>query len=113
MIDRFGPLPDIIKRLIGLATLKFFASYALFERVIIQKKNIFLILPRGENENYYQKKFNKLMEFIMGEYRNKIKFNQQKEVLKLVITNDFKSSEEILEYLIKFCKEVNEIFKRE
>ena len=27
MIDRFGVLPEVVKRLIGLATLKFFASY--------------------------------------------------------------------------------------
>ncbi|HSP89106.1 MAG TPA: transcription-repair coupling factor, partial [Ignavibacteriaceae bacterium] len=98
MIDRFGSLPEIVKRLIGLATLKFFASHALFERVIIQKKNIFLILPKGENEDYYKTKFNLLMRFIMDEYKNKIKFNQQKEVLKLVIVNDFKSPEELLEY---------------
>ncbi|HSP88908.1 MAG TPA: TRCF domain-containing protein, partial [Ignavibacteriaceae bacterium] len=111
MIDRFGSLPEIVKRLIGLATLKFFASHALFERVIIQKKNIFLILPKGENEDYYKIKFNLLMRFIMDEYKNKIKFNQQKEVLKLVIVNDFKSPEELIEYLVRFCMKVQEKFK--
>ncbi len=118
MIDRFGALPEIVKRLIGLAALKFFASYALFERVIIQKKNIFLILPKGENENYYKTKFTLLMRFIMDEpaspaggYKSKVKFNQQKEVLKLIITNDFKSPEELLEFLVRFCKSVNEMFK--
>jgi len=126
MRDRFGDLPEIVKRLIGLATLKFFASYALFERVIIQKKNTFLILPKGEKEDYYRTKFNKLMEFIMSEpasplggYRNKIKFSQQKETLKLVVINDFsqrdgkpKSPEELMEYLVKFCKDVNDVFKK-
>lgn len=112
MIDRFGALPEIVKRLIGLATLKFFASYALFERVVLQKKNIFLILPKGEKEDYYQSKFNKLMEFIMNDPGNKVKFNQQKEILKLVITNDFKSAEELIENLIKFCKRVAEMFKK-
>ena len=47
----------------------------------------------------------------MGDYKNKVKFNQQKEVLRLIITNDFKSPEEVLEYLIKFCKDVGEMFK--
>jgi len=111
MIDRFGPLNEIVKRLIGLATLKFFASYALFERVIIQRKNIFLILPKGENEDYYKTKFTLLMRFIMDGYKNKVKFNQQKEVLKLIITNDFISPEGLLEYLVRFCKSVKEMFK--
>ncbi len=102
-----------MQRLIGLATLKFFASYALFERVIIQRKNIFLILPKGEKEDYYQDKFNKLMSFIMNNYKSKVKFNQQKETLKLVITNNFKSPEELMEFLVKFCKEVSRMFKDE
>ncbi len=111
MIDRFGALPEIAQRLIILATLKFFASYALFERVIIQRKNIFLILPKGEKEDYYKDKFNMLMSFIMNNYKSKVKFNQQKETLKLVITNNFKSPEELMEFLIKFCREVSETFK--
>jgi transcription-repair coupling factor (superfamily II helicase) len=120
IIDRFGTLPEIVKRLIGLATLKFFASYALFERIIIQKRNIFLILPKGEKEDFYmsagnadKSKFNRLMEFIMNDYRNKIKFNQQKETLKLVMLNNFNSPEELMEYLVKFCKSVTDIFKKE
>jgi transcription-repair coupling factor (superfamily II helicase) len=112
IIDRFGAMPEIVKRLIGLATLKFFASYALFERVILQKRNIFLILPKGEREDYYRTKFNRLMEFIMEIYRDKIKFNQQKETLKLVIINDFKSPQELIEFLVKFCKEVNDEFRK-
>src|SRR5690606_40047452 len=84
MKDRFGTLPEIVNRLIMMATLKYYASYALFERVIIQKKNIFLILPKGENEDYYKHKFNMLMEFIIVNYRNQVKFNQQKETFILV-----------------------------
>jgi transcription-repair coupling factor (superfamily II helicase) len=53
MKDRFGPLPSIVQRLIETARLRFYASYALFERIIIQRKNIFIILPKGENEEYY------------------------------------------------------------
>jgi transcription-repair coupling factor (superfamily II helicase) len=110
MIDRFGPLPEIVKRLIAVAVLKLFASYALFERVAIQKKNILLILPKGENEDYYKFKFSLLMEFIMNNYRDIVKFNQQKEVMRLVIPNNFHSPEALLEFLIKFCKEVKDLF---
>ncbi len=110
MIDRFGPLPVLVKRLVGSALLKFYASYALFERIIIQRKNIFLILPRGEKEDYYKVKFVELMRFIMDNYIDKIKFNQQKEVMKLIITNNFKTAEDLLEFLIKFCKEIAGLF---
>ena len=110
MIDRFGPLPVLVKRLIASALLKFYASYALFERIIIQRKNIFLILPRGEKEDYYKVKFVDLMRFIMDNYNDKIKFNQQKEVMKLIITNHFKTPEDLFGFLIKFCKEIMNLF---
>ena len=110
MIDRFGPMSLLVNRLISTALLKFYASYALFERVIIQRKNIFIILPRGEKEDYYKVKFIELMRFIMDNYKDKVKFNQQKEVMKLVITNNFKSPEDLLEFLISFSKKIVNLF---
>ena len=110
MIDRFGLLPVLVKRLAATALLKLYASHALFERIIIQRKNIFLILPRGEKEEYYQVKFIELMRYIMDNYKDKIKFNQQKDVMKLVISNNFKTPEELLEFIIKFCREVADLF---
>ncbi len=83
--DRFGPLPEKVKMLVASALLKFYSSYALFERVIIQRKNIFIILPKGEKEDYYKQKFVHLMQHIMNSHKNSIKFTQQKDVLKLVI----------------------------
>ncbi|KAB2853049.1 MAG: transcription-repair coupling factor, partial [Ignavibacterium sp.] len=65
MLDRFGILPEIVKRLVLTATLKFYSSYALFERIAIQRKNIHIILPRGEKEDYYKIRFVELMRFIM------------------------------------------------
>lgn len=110
MKDRFGPLPSIVQRLIETARLRFYASYSLFERIIIQRKNIFIILPRGENEEYYKYKFIELMRFIMDEYKNEIKFVQQKEVMKLTIENKFSKPEEILSYLLEFCDKVIKLF---
>lgn len=110
MVDRFGPLPLLVKRLIMAATLKFYSSYALFERVIIQRKNINIILPRGNREDYYKFKFLELMRFIMDKYKNTVKFVQQKNVMKLVIQNNFETAEKILEFLIGFCKEVLDLF---
>jgi transcription-repair coupling factor (superfamily II helicase) len=111
MIDRFGPLPQMVKLLVAVAALKFYASFALFERVIIQRKNIFLILPKGEKEDYYKVKFVELMRFIMEEHKERIKFNQQKEVMRLIIPNNFESPEKLLEFLVRFCRSVSELFK--
>lgn len=113
MKDRFGPLPSIVQRLIETARLRFYASYALFERIIIQRKNIFIILPRGEKEEYYKYKFIELMRFIMDEYKNEIKFVQQKEVMKLSIENRFTKPEEILSYLLVFCDKIIKLFENE
>jgi transcription-repair coupling factor (superfamily II helicase) len=115
MLDRFGVLPEIVKRLVLTATLKFYSSYALFERVAIQRKNIFIILPRGEKEDYYKIRFVELMRFIMDEsaYKEKIKFSQQKEVMKLVVENRFEKPEDILSYLITFCGKVSKLFGNE
>jgi transcription-repair coupling factor (superfamily II helicase) len=113
MQDRFGVLPEVVKRLVLTATLKFYSSFALFERVAIQRKNIFIILPRGEKEDYYKVRFVELMRFIMDHYKDKIKFNQQKEVMKLVIENRFEKAEDILSYLITFCGRVSKLFGNE
>ena len=91
MKDRFGALPILLLRLINAAKIKFLASQALFERIIIQRKNIFLILPKGRNEDYYQYRFIQLMRFVMTDYKNKITFNQQKENMLLIIQNNFES----------------------
>lgn len=113
MLDRFGVLPEVVKRLVLTATLKFYSSFALFERVAIQRKNIFIILPRGEKEDYYKVRFVELMRFIMDHYKDKIKFSQQKEVMKLVIENRFEKAEDILSYLISFCGRVSKLFGNE
>ncbi len=110
MKDRFGPLPVLVQRLISAATLKLYASYALFERVIIQRKNIFIILPRGQKEDYYKFKFVELMRFIIKEYKETIKFNQQKDVLKLVIQNNFESPEKLMDFIIELSKKVMNLF---
>lgn len=109
MEDRFGKLPILVKRLVAMAILKYYASSALFERVIIQQKNIMLILPKGENEDYYKYKFTELMKFIMDAYPRDVKFSQQKDTLKLVMTNRFESPEKIFENLIDFCRRVEKI----
>jgi transcription-repair coupling factor (superfamily II helicase) len=109
MTDRFGPVPITTKRLIAAAELRYYASRALFERIIIQRKNIFIILPRGEKEDYYKYQFVEMMRFIVDKYGDRVKFNQQKEVLKLVIPNNFDDPEKILTFLTRFSREISEL----
>jgi transcription-repair coupling factor (superfamily II helicase) len=113
MKDRFGPLPIMVNLLISTAILKLYASQALFERIIIQRKNIFLILPREEKEDYYQYRFTILMKHIMEKYSDTVKFNQQKETLRLIISNSFTSPSTLLESLIAFTKEISLILNQE
>jgi transcription-repair coupling factor (superfamily II helicase) len=108
--DRFGPLPIIVQRLISSAMLKYLSSFAMFERIIIQRKNIFIILPKGEKEEYYKYNFVELMRFIVDKYKDTIKFSQQKEVLKLVITNNFETPERAFNFLEHFSREVIDLF---
>ncbi len=111
LFDRFGPLPDIVNRLILAATLKFYASFALFEKIIIQRKMITIILPPGDKEDYYKTKFLSLMRLILDEYNNQIKFVQKKDSMKLEIVNTFSSPEEVVEFLITFSIKVKVSFE--
>jgi len=110
MIDRFGVIPTVVNRLLLAATLRYYASYALFERVIIQREIVFIILPKDEKEDYYKYPFVELMRFILQEYKNQIKLEQKKDTMKLLINNNFSSSEELLNFLIKFSNEIKDLF---
>lgn len=109
MKDRFGKFPPVVEHLIDAAVLRFFASYALFERIVVQKNKITFILPKGDREDFYQNKFALLLDFINGKYSRDVKFIQNESVLKLEMNNKFDTPEKVMSYLIKFCKEVSEV----
>ncbi len=113
MKDRFGVIPSTVNRLLLAAELKYAASYALFERIIIQRKEIVIILPKGQKEEYYKFKFVELMRFILDEHKDKVKFEQKNDVMKLVIKNNFDTPEKLLKFLISFSTEVKSLFKNE
>lgn len=79
------------------------------------KEKLFILFFRGEKEDYYKVRFVELMRFIMDDsaYKDKIKFSQQKEVMKLVVENRFEKPEDILTYLITFCSKVSKLFGNE
>lgn len=108
--DRFGNPPGQVQRLFSMARLKFYASFAQFERVIIQREKIFLILPRGENELFYQTRFPNLLQFVIDNHKKDVIFDQKKTSMKLIIENRFRNPEDIFKYLINFCKQVIELY---
>jgi len=113
MEDRFGPVSALVKRLLMIATLKYYASYALFERIIMKKNVVMILLPKGEKEDYYKIKFVELMKLIMNKYKNLIKFEQKGETMKLIVNNNFDTPEKLLEFLNSFSREVTVLFRSE
>jgi len=111
MEDRFGPVPSLVKRLLQVATLKYYASFALFERIIMNKKSVTILLPKGQKEDYYKYKFVELMRFILSEHKEAVKFEQKNDIMKLIIKNNFETAEKLLEFLINFSASVKNIFE--
>ncbi len=111
--DRFGPMPELVNRLLLAAALRYHASFALFERIIMQRKAITIILPKGEKEDYYKYQFVELMRYILDEHKETVKFDQKKDQMKLEIKNKFNTPEDLLKYLIDFSNEVIKLFSVE
>jgi len=109
LIDRFGKIPLLVERLILTAILRYHASFALFDRVVVQKTHISMILPKGEKEEYYKTKFALLMQYIIERYPHDVQFRQTNETMKLEIKNKFSSPESAMEFLIRFCKEITSV----
>jgi len=110
MEDRFGPIPSLVRRLLLVATLRYYASYVLFERIIMQRKIVTILLPKGEKEEYYKIKFVELMRYVLDEHKETVKFEQKNDVMKLIIKNNFDSPENLLNHLINFSEGVMKLF---
>ena len=106
ILDRFGKIPPTVERLILAAVLRYYASFALLERIILQPKKIIIILPKGERENFYQTKFVSLLAYINDNYAKEINFVQVKETLKLEMANKYSSPEAAMNFLNKLCQEI-------
>lgn len=112
MRDKFGKPPLVVERLIQAAVLRYNASFALLERIIIQKQKVIIVLPKGERENFYQNQFVPLLTYINSRYAKEIKFVQANDTLKLEIINKYDSPEKVLEFLITFCIEITDIISK-
>jgi len=107
LIDRFGKIPIIIERLILAATLRYYASITLMERIVILRDNISIILPKVDREEFYQNNFQNFMQLIVTKYAKQIHFTQSNKVMKIEMKNTFRNPEEVLNNLITLIKEIN------
>lgn len=108
--DRFGLLPVTAKRLIETARVRFFASYAMFDRVIIQKQKILLVLPNKEREEFYENNFKVLLHLVMTKLKDSVRFDQQRDSMKLVIERSFESPEKVTAYLIELFRQIMDLY---
>ncbi len=106
MRDRFGEPPEQTRLMIAVASLKLYASLLQFERVVITEKKISLLLPKAENQTYYEEKFTPFISAVMNNYGNKFQLIQKKDSVKLEMPNRFAEPMQTLNFLIKFCKEI-------
>jgi transcription-repair coupling factor (superfamily II helicase) len=111
MRDRFGAPPSLVQRLFKSAELKYYASRALFERVIIQRKQVIIVLPRGDNALYYETKFGHLAAYIMDHFKDMIQIQQQNDSIKLVVKREFEFPEKAIEFLTGFAKNIHGLMK--
>jgi transcription-repair coupling factor (superfamily II helicase) len=112
MEDRFGKMPIIVKRLKMAAELRFYASVALFERIVVQRNKIIVHLPKADREDYYKNKFTSYMQFLVENYSSEVNFRQERNMMKLDIKNLYTSPEDSLNYLIEFTKISIEILEK-
>lgn len=109
MEDRFGKFPKTVEQLIRAAELRFFASFAMFERVIIQREKITLVLPKVGYEDYYQNRFPNFMKWILDEHSKDVQFIQKNETMKLEMENKFTDAADTLGFIIRFCQDVEKV----
>lgn len=106
LIDRFGKLPNIIERLVLIAKLRYHVSTALFERIVIKRDSILIILPKSDNEEFYKNKFVLMMQFIQENHSKTVQFKQTKDIMKLELRNNENSVERSIQLAIDFCKSI-------
>jgi len=113
LADKFGNLPQEVERLIKIAELRFYASFAMFEKIIIQKERIVLVFPKPEKEDFYENKFTKILQWVLSDYSKELHFVQKNDVMKLERKHKINSIDEILNYLTGFCKKTAKLIEPE
>ncbi|NUM69288.1 MAG: transcription-repair coupling factor [Ignavibacteriaceae bacterium] len=111
LTDRFGPMPVNLRRLMGVAVIKFHAAELQLERVILQRQGIIIVLPSADKEEFYKLDFPVVMKHIMERHYSTVKIRQEKESVKLVINAKFESPEKMIEYVTRFIAEISELLE--
>jgi len=79
--------------------------------LLFKINKVTIVLPRSEKEDFYKNKFVPLLTHINSNYSKDIKFLQVNDTMKLEMANKFNSPESVMNFLIKFSKEILEINK--
>lgn len=104
MIDKYGKMPQQIERLIKAAILKFTASYALFDKIIIHLDKSIFHFSENQDDRYYNQILPSLLTYLFKEFSSSIEVKQDKEKIKIIFKNKSKIPEVILGDLINFCE---------
>jgi transcription-repair coupling factor (superfamily II helicase) len=112
MEDKFGRTPVIVERLMSIAILRFFASMALLERIIILRDKITFVLPKGEREEFYINTFPVLMQYVTEKHPKNMQLKQNKDVMKLEMKHSFSSPALSIEFCVEFCKKMIDLIEK-
>jgi hypothetical protein len=50
-----------------------------------------------------------MMRFILDKHKDRINFEQKKDIMRLIIKNNFSKPEDLLQYIIEFSKSVKQL----
>jgi transcription-repair coupling factor (superfamily II helicase) len=106
MIDRFGKYPEQVETLINLSKLKYYASYCMFDKLIIRKDFYIFVMPPATENFYYENYFQKFLKFLAANYSDKYKLHQDNKILSVKFKHTHRDDvKQILTDLLKFTKD--------
>jgi len=106
MIDRFGKYPEQVETLINLSKLKYYASYCMFDKLIIRKDFYIFVMPPATENFYYENYFQKFLQFLAANYSDKYKLHQDNKILSIKFKHTHRDDvKQILTDLLKFTKD--------
>ncbi|RAU84011.1 transcription-repair coupling factor [Pontibacter arcticus] len=90
MVDRFGPLPEEVQKLIEIVQLRWQAQQLGFEKLTIKKETLKGYLPAVNNEPYFQSEtFGHILSYVQ-QHPRKSRLKEAKDKL-IVIVEDIRS----------------------
>ncbi len=99
LIDRFGPAPDSVLRLLDSMRLKWIAKEIGFEKLVLKKGKMLGYFPSGKEEYFQSESFGQVLKMIQT--NENIQFKQMEKKLWISIKNN-RSISSTIDYLKLF-----------